>query len=196
MCCWLSAETWWIKTTSDKKINQSIKIYIAPPQDSYSEASGGNLAPSWGGRKNFSRTRMTFFLKKIPIFAAKISDDLFRIFPLVSLIFRIFTLLDIVHNPFLTRKTPFLLFSYFRGHPTTILLKILGGTNAWAVPHPKLWGARPPVPLGFRPCQRRSRPRPSGKEQSWRGDGIENRHRLVNALDLLEVQKESRRLFV
>src|SRR6218665_3106355 len=37
------------------------------------------------------------------------------------------------------------------------------------------------------PTQRRSRPRPSGKEQSLEGGGIENRHRLEGALDLLEV---------
>ena len=30
-------------------------------------------------------------------------------------------------------------------------------------------------------------PRPSGKEQSWEGGGIENRHRLEGALDLLQV---------
>jgi len=81
---------------------------------SHRRGSGGNLAPSLGGRKKFSRTKITFS-EKIPIIAAKISDDLFflvidqvfRIFPLFSLTFRIFTLLDIVHNPFLTRKTPF-----------------------------------------------------------------------------------------
>jgi len=38
------------------------------------------------------------------------------------------------------------------------------------------------------PTQKRSRPcRPSGKEQSLEGGGIENRHRLEGALDLLEV---------
>src|SRR6218665_4139490 len=37
------------------------------------------------------------------------------------------------------------------------------------------------------PTQRRSRPRPSGKEQSLEGGGIENRHRLEGAVDLLEV---------
>src|SRR6218665_1549459 len=37
------------------------------------------------------------------------------------------------------------------------------------------------------PTQRHSRPRPSGKEQSLESDGIENRHRLEGALDLLEV---------
>ena len=34
--------------------------------------------------------------------------------------------------------------------------------------------------------QRRSRPRPSGEEQSWGGGGIENRQRLRGALDQLE----------
>ena len=37
------------------------------------------------------------------------------------------------------------------------------------------------------PTQRRSWPRPSGKEQSLEGGGIENRHRLEGTLDLLEV---------
>ena len=84
-------------------------------------SSGGNLAPSLGGRKNFSRTKMTFFLKKISILMTTIFDDLFlvidqvfQISPPFSLIFWIFTLLNIVHNPFLTRKIAylFLLFSY------------------------------------------------------------------------------------
>src|SRR6218665_681988 len=37
------------------------------------------------------------------------------------------------------------------------------------------------------PTQRRSRPRPSGKEQSLEAGGTENRHHLEGALDLLEV---------
>ena len=41
--------------------------------------------------------------------------------------------------------TLFLLCSYFRAHPTTLLLKILGGTDAWAVPTSNLGGAVPPV---------------------------------------------------
>src|SRR6218665_1622118 len=45
----------------------------------------------------------------------------------------------------------FSLCSYFHAHPTTLLLKILGGTNAWAVPHLKFGGTVPPVPLGLRP---------------------------------------------
>src|SRR6218665_1003610 len=44
-------------------------------------------------------------------------------------------------------KHNFSLCSCFHAHPTTLLLKILGGTNAWAVPPPQvLGGTVPPVP--------------------------------------------------
>src|SRR6218665_4021181 len=45
-------------------------------------------------------------------------------------------------------KHNFSLYSCFHAHPTTLLLKILGGgTNAWAVPPPQFfWGASPPSP--------------------------------------------------
>src|SRR6218665_254048 len=49
-------------------------------------------------------------------------------------------------------KHLFLLFSYFRAHPKTLLLKILGGRMHGSSPHLKLWGTVPPVPLGFRLC--------------------------------------------
>src|SRR6218665_644965 len=85
---------------------------------------------------------MSFFSENISNFTAKISDDLFlvidqvfRIFPFFSQIFPFFTMLNVVYDPFLTRKTtiseknffttPFLLCSYFRARPTT-LLQILG----------------------------------------------------------------------
>src|SRR6218665_1336759 len=94
----------------------------------------------WGAEK--------FFADQDDVFPEKmsISDDLFfshrpgflnfpSLFP------------DVVHNPFLTRKTPFLLCSYFRAHPTTLLLKILGGERMHGpFPHLKLWGDRSPVP--------------------------------------------------
>ena len=38
-----------------------------------------------------------------------------------------FTMLNVVYDPFLTRKTRFLLCSYFCAHPTTLLLQILEG---------------------------------------------------------------------
>src|SRR6218665_1108491 len=105
---------------------------------------------------------MTFFSEKISISTAKISDDFFSSstrFSRFSLsfprIFPIFTMLNVIYDPFLPRKTtiseknsfmtPFLLCSYFHAHPTTLLLKILGG-RAWAVPPPQIWGDRPPSP--------------------------------------------------
>src|SRR6218665_1921331 len=49
--------------------------------------------------------------------------------------------------------TPFLLCSYFRAHPTTLLLRILGGGRMHGPsPHLKFWGDRPPVPLSLRLC--------------------------------------------
>jgi len=76
-------------------------------------------------------------------------EQVFRIFPFFPQIFRIVCyVFNVVYDPFLTRTiaiisekysfmTPFLLCSYFRAHPTTLLLKNIGGTDAWAVPPPK-----------------------------------------------------------
>src|SRR6218665_2715254 len=99
----------------------------------------------------------------MPIFAAKIFDDLFLfflvidqvflIFSLFSLIFRIFILLDIVHSPFLTRKTPFSpfwrrkFFLVIRQH----YISKYWGDECMGRPHLKLWGGRPPVPPRFPP---------------------------------------------
>src|SRR6218665_1142552 len=73
-------------------------------------------------------------------------------------IFHISAICNVVYYPFFTRKplfkknnsltTPFLLCSCFHMH---LLLKILGGTDAWAVPHLKFWGTVPQFPLGLRP---------------------------------------------
>src|SRR6218665_46316 len=40
----------------------------------------------------------------------------------------------------------FSLCSYFHAHPTTLLLKILGGPMHGPSPHLKFWGDRPPSP--------------------------------------------------
>src|SRR6218665_1779131 len=87
--------------------------------------SGGDLAPSLGGGGTFFRGPRFLndvFSGKISIFTAKISDDLFLVIDHVFLIFRIhyFT------KEFLD-NTSFLLYSYFRVHPTTLFQKILGG---------------------------------------------------------------------
>src|SRR6218665_2335392 len=50
-------------------------------------------------------------------------------------------------------KYLFLLFPYFRAHPTTLLLKILGGRMHGPSPHLKLCGKTAPQSLiGFLPC--------------------------------------------
>ena len=68
----------------------------------------------WGDGQIFRGPRFLndVFSEKISIFTAKISDDLllvidlvFRIFPFFSQISRIFTVLNVVYDPFLTRKT-------------------------------------------------------------------------------------------
>src|SRR6218665_270033 len=49
-------------------------------------------------------------------------------------------------------KHNFSLCSCFHAHPTTLLLKILGGPMHGRSPHLKFWGDRPPQsPLGLRP---------------------------------------------
>src|SRR6218665_2110098 len=48
------------------------------------------------------------------------------------------------YDHFLTRKTQFSLCSCFQAHPTTLLLKILGGPMHGRSPHLKFWGDRPP----------------------------------------------------
>src|SRR6218665_3673178 len=56
---------------------------------------------------------------------------------------------------FHTQKIPFFLFSYFRTLPCNTTSPNIGGTNAWAVPHLKFGGNRPPSPpLGLRLCLR------------------------------------------
>ena len=125
----------------------------------------------FGGWKNFPpRTKISewrFFLKK-SIFTAKISDDFFSHrpgfwdFPFLFLDFPcLYYVLNVVYDPFLTRKTTtsekkmkrkFLYdtcfysvhtFACIRQH---YFLKYWGGADAWAVPHLKFWRDRPPSP--------------------------------------------------
>src|SRR6218665_2281715 len=95
------------------------------------------------------------------LFSEKNSYDLFlvvhqvfRIFPFFSVSFAMF---NVVYDPFLTRTTAisennsfttpfFLLCSYFRAHPTTLLLKILGARMHGPSPTSNFWGDRPQSP--------------------------------------------------
>src|SRR6218665_2526894 len=103
---------------------------------------------------------MTLFSEKISIFTPKIVMTFFSHRPGFFLIFRIFTVLNVVYDPFFTRKptiseknslmTPFLLCSYFRAHPTTLLLKIWGGGCMGRPPTSNFGGLSPSPPLGLR----------------------------------------------
>src|SRR6218665_2067462 len=89
---------------------------------------------------------MTFLGGKISIFAATIffnhRPDFFRFFPFFFQIFPIFAMLNVIFDPFLTRKTPFFYsvhtFTRFRQHYFS-----------------KYWGdqcmGRPPPPILGRP---------------------------------------------
>src|SRR6218665_351215 len=113
---------------------------------------------------------MTHFQKEFPFSRQKILmtyflviDEVFVIFPFIFQILRIFTVLNVVYDPFFIRKntiseknsltTPYLLCSYFRAHPTThYFSKYWWRTDAWAVPHLNffLWGP-PSSPLSLCP---------------------------------------------
>src|SRR6218665_1713092 len=96
--------------------------------------SGGDLAPSLGGTEkifadqDFRKIFIDFFL---------VIDQVSQIFSFFSQIFRIFLVLNIVYDPFLTKNTFFTLFILSRASDNTTSQNI-GGTDAWAVPHLKL----------------------------------------------------------
>src|SRR6218665_3412070 len=96
---------------------------------------------------------MTFFGRQISVFEAKISYDLFchrpdfLDFPFFSQIFPIFAMLNVIFDPFLTRKTPFFtLFILSRASDNTTSLNIWGPMHGQS-PHLRFfWGDRPPSP--------------------------------------------------
>src|SRR6218665_2766592 len=106
---------------------------------------------------------MTFFL---------VIDQVFRIFPFFSQIFRIFTMLNVVYDPHKKNHyfikeflfdTFFTLFVHSRASDNTTSQNI-GGTDAWAVPPPQILGDHPPSP---------SRSPPLGKRNGRRWEGNE-----------------------
>src|SRR6218665_3028038 len=105
---------------------------------------------------------MTFFGEKISIFTAKISDDLFFLVidPVfrISPFFRVFTMLNVVYDPYLTTKTAisennslydtfftlFVLFARLRQH---CFSKYWGGPMHGTSPPPQTLGETvPPSP--------------------------------------------------
>src|SRR6218665_2851228 len=110
---------------------------------------GGDLAPNLGGTQKIFCGPIS---EKMSIFRVKIYDDLFlvidlvlRIFPFFSHIFRMFTMLNVVTISS-QKNHHFSLFSYFHPHPTTLLLKMLGGPMHGPSPHLKFGGTVSPVP--------------------------------------------------
>ena len=99
-------------------------------------SSGGDLAPSLGERRNFSRTKMRFFRKKFPFSRQKFLMTFFfrhrpgfSDFPFLFPDFPYLCYAKCHIWPFLSsqEKHLSLLCLYFHAHPTTLLLKILGG---------------------------------------------------------------------
>src|SRR6218665_59511 len=110
---------------------------------------------------------MTFFREKISIFMPKNSDDLFLVIDQVFIIFtlffqilRIFTVLNVVYDPFFTRRATISEDHYFRKEfldNTFFTLFVLlcpsdnttfqniGGRMHGPSPHLKFWGTVPPV---------------------------------------------------
>jgi len=108
------------------------------------------------------------FRKKFPFSRRKILMTFFSHWPgfsdltLSFYILCVFILSNVIYDAFFTTKshlstkkfldnTYFLLCSSFLAHPTTLLLKILGGPMHGPSLHLKFGGDRPPVPLGLRP---------------------------------------------
>src|SRR6218665_3357171 len=110
---------------------------------------GGDLAPNLGGTKKIFRGPIS---GKISIFRVKISDDFFlvidlvlRIFPFFSHIFRMFNMLNVVYDHFLTKKPPFFtLFIPSRTSDNTTSQNLGGGPMHGPSPHLKFWGGPSP----------------------------------------------------
>src|SRR6218665_115101 len=131
----------------------SVTYFMDGPQETgWAYTHGRRPGAEFGGTQNNFRGPIS---GKISISRVKISDDLFFshrpgcsdfsfLFPHFPYVYYVKCR---IYDHFLTRKTQFSLCSCFHAHPTTLLLKILGGTNAWAVPPPQLLGGTvPPSP--------------------------------------------------
>src|SRR6218665_3172933 len=93
-------------------------------------------------------------------------DLVFRIFHFFSLIF---PMLNVVYDPFLTRKTFFLLCSYFRAHPTTLLQNIGGGGRMHGPSPTSIFGGRPSSPPRSPPLQTTYREKKKSTQAEWHG---------------------------
>src|SRR6218665_806253 len=125
------------------------------------------VAETWrqvlGDGKNFRGPRMTFFPEKMSIFTPKISDDHFLVIDQVFQILRFFPVLNVVYDPFFTRKTTIseknsLIRPFFYSLRTFARIRQHYFSKYWGHqcmgrPHVKFWRDRlPRSPLGLRPC--------------------------------------------
>src|SRR6218665_3776164 len=101
---------------------------------------------------------MTFFL---------VIDLVLRIFPFFSHIFRMFTMLNVVYDHFLTRKPPFFTLFILSLTSDNTTSQNIGGTNAWAVPTSNFGGTVPSVPPRSPPLIGGHVPGPPPKSTPW-----------------------------
>ena len=75
-------------------------------------------------------------------------DLVLAIFPFFSQTFRIFTLLNVVYDPFLTRKTPFKnsVHTFTRIQQHYVYFSKYWGDQCMGRPPPQIFWGRPPVP--------------------------------------------------
>src|SRR6218665_1861541 len=125
------------------------------------------MAPSLRDGSNFSRTKISelrFFRKNFPFVSHR---PHFSDFPFFFQILRIFTLLNVVDDPFFTRKGTIseknflttLLFYSVRTFARTRqhYFSKYWGDGCMGRPPPQILGETvPPVPLGLRPCRLRN----------------------------------------
>ena len=154
-CAWLSSgasEVWWLR------LRYAIVNFLTSSALYYKcDRHGRRPGAEFGGTKKIFRGPISgkfLFQGKNVHFQGKnfwwpvllVIDLVLWIFPFFSHIFRIFTMLNVVYDHFLTRKTSFFtLFILSRTSDNTTSQNI-GGTNTWAVPTSNFGMDRPPSP--------------------------------------------------
>src|SRR6218665_600564 len=102
----------------------------------------------WGTKKFFAAQ----FQEKCPFSGSKFLMTVLRIFPFFSHIFRMFTMLNVVYDHFLTRKPPlFTLFILSRTSDNTASQNIGGDQCMGRPPTSNFGGPSPQSPLGLLP---------------------------------------------
>src|SRR6218665_1869617 len=102
----------------------------------------------WGGGQFFRGSFFTATISDDLLIFVLVIDQVFRIFPFLSQIFRILTMLNVVHvyDPFLTRKTPFFTLLILSRASDNTTSQNIGGTDGWAVPTSNFFGGAVPSP--------------------------------------------------